>query len=203
MPVPHGEVLDGKRVHQVIGDLLAVQRPAQTLRLADVGVHRSPSPLVNVGMTGQCRHVMTTIRQRLGDGGTDEPRRPRDRDSHREQPQPGLGQRRLNTMTTVPAGRSGEPPSQHPAPMTRAHLVDNVPSTKLTPEVLSGFSRQAEDTRPRAERADSDPHTPGDARHRRRSLAPPTTQPRLVIARPGCARQYRGAAIRPIPSAPL
>ena len=83
LPIPDGEVLDGQGVHEVVGGLLAVQGLAQALRIADVGAHRSPGAGVVVGMAGQRRHVVAIVRQRLGEGGTDEPGRPRHSDPHR------------------------------------------------------------------------------------------------------------------------
>ena len=109
LPVPDGEVLDRQGVHEVVSGLLAVQRLAQTLRIVDVGVHRSPGAAVVVGMACQRRHVMAVIRQRFGDGGTDEPGRPRDCDPHRAQPQLRVGGRRLNTMRHLPSGSGREP----------------------------------------------------------------------------------------------
>ena len=98
LPIPDGEVLDRQRVDQVVGGLLAVQRPTQTLRVADIGVHRSPGAAVIIGATCQRRHIVTIPHQRLREDGTDEPRRPRDGDPHRAPPQLRFGERPLNTM---------------------------------------------------------------------------------------------------------
>ena len=109
--VPDREVVDVQGVHEVVGGLLALQRLAQALPIADVGVHRSPGAAVVVGPAGQRRHVVAVIAQRLGDGGTDEPGGPRYGDPHRAQPQLGVGEVGLDTKSHVPS-RSGREPRQ-------------------------------------------------------------------------------------------
>ena len=110
--IPHGEVLDSQRVHEVVGGFLAIQRPAQALRIANIGVHRSPSTGVVAGIPCQRRHIMTRIHQRLREQRPNEPRRPRDSDPHRPQPQLGFGERRLNTMRHGTPTGPGKPRHQ-------------------------------------------------------------------------------------------
>ena len=111
VPVPDREVAAGQGVHEVVGGLLALQRLAQALCIADVGVHRPPRPAVAVGTARQRRHVVAIIRQRSGHGGTDKPRRPRHGNPHRAQPQLGASTRRLNTMRHRTQPDRGNPAS--------------------------------------------------------------------------------------------
>jgi hypothetical protein len=96
-------------VHEIVSGLLTVQRPAQARRIVDVGVHRSPGAAVLVGMAGQRRYLVAVIRQPFGDGGPDEPGRPRDGDPHREQSRLGTGAVGLDTNRHVPSRPAGEP----------------------------------------------------------------------------------------------
>ena len=45
LSIPHREVLDSQRVHEIVGDLLAIQRPAQALRIADSAYTARPAPV--------------------------------------------------------------------------------------------------------------------------------------------------------------
>ena len=164
LPIPDGEVPDGQGVHEVVGGLLAVQRPAQALRIADVGVHRSPSAGVVVGMACQRRHVVTLVRQRLSEDGTDEPRRPRYGDPHRAPPQLGVGERRLNTMRH----RTQRVGARTPTGSTRCEGSGSEPSRTFTPCTTHSSIAPASRSTPQVPA-----RTPGPARRCLRKVTPP------------------------------